>query len=63
MFRTIVLKAAAAVPVPSSMSARTGERIVVLGSGWGGFQIAQNITKEVSSLDFEMRMLLLSTLF
>ena len=40
MYRTL-LRAAA----PSS--ARLNERIVVLGSGWGGYQIALNLHKDI----------------
>lgn len=39
MLRTLIRKSAAA--------RTSGDKVVVLGSGWGGFNIAQTVNKEV----------------
>lgn len=42
MYRTLLRAAALGKP-----SLQLNERIVVLGSGWGGYQIALNLNKDI----------------
>ena len=44
MFRTRALLRA--VPLNSPVTSAIGERIVILGSGWGGFQVALNLSAQ-----------------